>query len=358
MKQRRMVAVGLVAALVGGTGLIGLPARASSVPITFSTASSCNTCRTLVLQNGAGGALSSLDLSSGAAGFLAQVQDNQYLDHGFTVQATMSNLYQYNSATSQWNCANPVPSGDVYMASNQALLDANGLGSVFTPVWTLSGNISSVLSGLGLGLLNGVLPTGTPLTATGASQTLTQLQETGNALTDEIGSTLTSLTGLPLSLTGSNKTQFANPAAPPSGSGCTDTTGSNATPATILNGGLPATPVTPLINDLYSVISGVLGSTVSGTAPPTLAQLAGNSFLDGSTVVNEIAQSIGIPLNLLSAGVITSIEDDVTATLSSVLSTVDSLTGNYSASPNMTITTAGIPAGSYKGELTITLADT
>lgn len=356
MKSRRTSAVLGIAALVGSTGLIGLPARASSVPVTFTTASSCNTCRTLVLQDAGGHALSALDLSSGTAGFLAEVQDNQYLDNGFTVQATMSNLYHFANGT--WSCGSPVPSNDVSMASNQSLIDANGLGSVFQPVWTLSGNISSVLSGLGLPLLNGVLPTTNPLTTSGASQTLTQAQETGNALTDELGSTLGGLTGLPLSLTGSSKSAFAAPAAPPAGSGCTDTTGAGATSLPVISGGLPATPVTPLINDLYSVVSSAVGSTVSGAAPATLTQLASNGFVNGTTVVNQIAQSIGIPLNLVTSTVASQIETDVTATLSSTLSTVTSLTGNYSASPDMTINTAGIPAGSYKGQLTITLADT
>lgn len=349
-----------IAALVGGTGLIGQPARASSVPVTFTTASSCNTCRTLVLQDAAGGSLSTLDLSSGAAGFLAEVQDNQYLDNGFTVQATMSNLYHY--ASGAWTCANPVSSNVVSMASNQSLIDANGLGSALQPVWVLSGDISSVLSGLGLPLLNGVLPTTNPVTVSGASQVLTQAQETGNALTDELGSTLSGLTGLPISLTGSSKAPFASPAAPPTGSGCTDTTGSGATSLTVLNGGLPATPVTPvtpLINDLYSVISTALGSTVSGVAPPTLFQLGSTtSFVNAANAVDQIASAIGIPLNLVTGSIATSIEKDVTATLSSTLSTVTSLTGNYSASPAMSISTAGIPAGSYRGQLTITLADT
>ena len=348
----KAAALALTTAILGSVGALGSSARASSsgVPVSLLTSGACTSCRTLVLQDTAGNSLSGLDLTPGTAGFVAKVVDGNYLDNGFTVVANMSNLYSYNSGTGKFDCTvTPVPSSDVSLVSNQGLLDASGLGSVVQPVFSLSGNLTSILGGLGLG--GGTL---SGLNVNGITQTLNQADLVGSGplqnVTNLVGSSLTSLTGLPLSLTGggATPTSFANPAAPPAGSGCTDTTGAGATNAPVMTGGLPATPATPLLGDLSSLI----GTT------PTLGSLVSGGFVNATSAINAIAQQLSIPLNLLSTSIITNIESTVTATLTGLVPAVTNLTGNYASSPSMSVNTSNVPAGSYRGELTITLADT
>jgi hypothetical protein len=75
--------------------------------------------------------------------------------------------------------------------------------------------------------------------------------------------------------------------------------------------------------------------------------------------MTAVASALGAPLGLL-APFVSTIESTLTGTLSGVplVSTLTGQTGNYSATPAMTVNTSGVPSGSYRGTLTITLTDT
>ena len=341
-KHFRWMAVG-AAVLVPAA--IATPALAASSPVTVSlTTSAPSGGRTLVLQDTAGQALSALNLSSGTTGFIAKVVDANYANNGFTVQATMSNLYGYNAGTNTFNCAQKVPSSAVSLNSASSLLDVNGLLSSVTPNFVLNGNLSTVLSSI-LGLLGGS-PTVTNAPVTGLVQNLTQGNLTGGLTGDLVGSTLSSLTGLPISLGTGTAGAFTNAAADPSGASCGGT-GANATNVPIMNG--TANPL-GLVNDVQALLDS-LTNTLSST-------LVTGGFLDTNAVMNEVSTVLSTPLSLLST-LTGSIEGTLTATLANVplVSTLTSQSGNYSATPKMTVNTSGVPAGSYRGTLTVTLAD-
>lgn len=341
-KHFRWVAVG-AAVLVPAA--IATPALAASSPVTVSlTTSAPSGGRTLVLQDTAGQALSALNLSSGATGFIAKVVDSNYANNGFTVQATMSNLYGFNTATNTWNCAQKVPSSAVSLASSSGLLDVNGLLSSVTPNFVLNGDLSTVLSSI-LGLLtSGTTVTNAPVT--GLVQNLTQSNLTGGLTGDLVGSTLSGLTGLPINLATGAGGAFTNPAADPTGANC-GVTGTNATNDPIMNG--TANPL-GLVSDVQALLNS-LTNTLSST-------LITGGFLDTNAVMNEVSSVLSAPLSLLSP-LTSSIEGTLTATLANVplVSSLTSQSGNYSATPKMTVNTSGVPAGSYRGTLTVTLAD-
>ena len=341
-KHFRWVALG---AAVVVPAAIATPAMAASSPVTVSlTTAAPAGGRTLVLEDTAGQALSTLNLSSGTTGFIAKVVDANYANNGFTVQGTMSNLYGYNAGTNTWNCSLKVPSSAVTLSSPSSLLDVNGLLSSITPQFLLNGNLSTVLTSI-LGLLTGG-STVTNSPVTGLVQNLTQGQLAGGLTGDLIGSTLSSLTGLPISLATGTGGTFATPAADPTGANC-GVTGAGATNQPIMNG--TANPL-GLVSDLQAILSS-LTNTLSST-------LISGGFLDTNSVMNAVSTALSAPLSLLST-LTSSIEGTLTTTLAGVplVSSLTSQSGNYSASPTMKVNTSGVPAGTYRGTFTVTLAD-
>lgn len=342
--NRKLAAVGVTAAMLG---LLAGPAfgQSNGVNVTLLTAGP-NGGRTLELFNDSGQTLTGLDLSSGTNSFVAKVVDSNYAEKGFTVQATMSNLYGYNSGTGQYTCTSKVPSSAVTMSSPGGL-EVSGLGASVTPNFILNGSLSSVSA-----LLTGVVLDSTNGQIQGIAQTLNQSQLLGSTNAGSLfGSTLNSLiNSLPVQVSTAAGGPFTNPAADPAGAAC-GVAGANATPVTMMTGTANAAG---LLADFQALLT-----TVTGSSTPSVATLISQGYLDPNAVTSLLLTVTGLPLSQLTP-LLPSIESTLTGTLNSVtplVSTVTSVSGNYSSNPGVAINTSGVPAGSYQGLMTITLMD-
>jgi hypothetical protein len=349
MGKKLVAGVVLGAALVGAAASAGTPARAASsgsALITYTqTSGSGPGGRTLALYNSSGQALSSLDLSQGANSFEAAVTDTNYTQTGFSVTATMSNLYGYSAGT--YNCSQKIPSTDISLSSPSGLLEATGISGAATPSITLSGNLTSILGSVLLGALglSSANITNMPVTAT--SQALTEAQLAGGHTGELIGTVLSGAnTDLPIAISSASGGAFTNPAADPSGASC-GVTGSSATSIDVENGSANATG---LLSDVTSVVNS-LGS------PTTATTLISDGWLSASNVMTQVSQTLGVPLADIS-GLQSAILAALTPTVASVPGTGVTVNGQYNATPVMSINASGVASGTYQGQLTVTLADT
>lgn len=340
----------LVGALAAGV-TPALAASSGSVAVTYGASVGCSSCRTLVLSNYDGSALTGLDLSSGSNGFLADVQDtgiDPAVLGNFSVGSTMSNLYAYDSKAGTYNCNVSIPSSEIQLNSAPALLDASNMSASLQPIFKITGDISSLITSAVTAALPGTTVTVTPVIdgVQGATETaLDQAAEAG-------GSTLTNLTGsllsgLPVNLTSGTGGAFTTAAAPPPGSGCTGN-GTGATSVPVLNGALPAS--SPLLTDEQNQV----GS-------PTVTQMIADGYLTASTAETLISQATGIPaadFDLTTApfgGLLTSIEGKLTGAVTGLVSSATSISGNYGGQPVMAISAPSATPASYQGVLTVTL---
>ena len=357
MRSRvRLAVIGTtVAALAAATAAPAL-AASSGVPVSFASAAPGGT-RTLVLDDTQGNALTALDMSSGTNSFIAKVLDsNNYVNKGYTVQATMSNLYGFNSGTGTWNCNQVVPSSKLSLTSPSSLLNVTGLAAGLTPVFSLSGNLSGILGGL-LGLGSGTI-SGSPVT--GLAQSLTQGNLVGAGNTGNLfGSTLTGLLGqLPIGILGNTTgSAFTNPDIDPTGSNCNIvTSGTNATQVPVMSGTANGSG---LLSDVTNLVESLTGTT--GTGLPNATQLISAGLLNQGSVLSLVCSVLSIACNLLSGLQITNIlntlTDNLTTSPLTLLSGVTGQSGTYSSQPGMAINTSGITAGGYKGTMTVTLVD-
>jgi hypothetical protein len=342
--------------MVGALSAYGVPAMAANTGapfITFSTAAGCSTCRTLLLSNTDGSNLSTLNLSSGAGAFLANVQDTGIAPAAlgnFSVTATMSNLYQFDSGSNTYTCAVSIPSSAINMNSVPTLLNASGLGASLQPVLSITGNITTLITAPVLALLGGTVPVGTPdITGVqGDIQHLASLSQSelanGSAVSSLVGSLLNNL---PVSLSTGTGGAFTNPAAPPSGSGCTPP-GGTATAVPVLNGALSSTP---LLGDLQTALGN-----------PTVTQLITDGLISSTTAESLISSATKLQPAVLETTfapalvpLLTQIENTLTAAVTGIVSAATTLTGTYGSEPVMGINGAGAAPATYQGVLTVTL---
>lgn len=359
-----MKSLAAATAVVGGLAAYGAPAHAASVPISFSAAAGCTSCRTLVLTNTDGSTLNGLNLSTGSGGFIAQVVDSGVAPASlgnFDVESTMSNLYAYDSVHNQWTCSNMIPAGDVSLSSLPNLLSASGLGALVQPVFNLSGSLNSLLT---VGMLaqlpvGFLLPTTTTINGVqGAVNTaLSQAQEAASSVTNLVGSVLND-SSLPVNLNVTGSGPFTVPDLPPSASPCSNA--SNPNPVTqrqvlrgVLNGVLPNVTA-PLLTRATSVV----GS-------PNLTTLIGDGYISAATAESLVSTATGISEADLNetgggplapfTGLLTSIENTLTGSVASLVSSATALSGTYSAGPGMTISDPTAAPATYDGVLTVTL---
>jgi hypothetical protein len=335
-----------VAALAAG---IAGPAVASSgVGVSLTTSSGS---RTLNLYQPDGVTqFTQSDLSSGASNFIAKVTDNGYSNNGFKVQATMSNLYSF--ANNSYNCNSFVPSSVINLSSPPGLLTVDGVTANLTPVFSLSGTIPAlalpgILSPVTITNLpvNGLLPNG--------QNPISQSQLTGSGVNALVGSTLAGVESkLPVSLgTTGLGGNFTNPDV----HATCDPSATGATPVQMMSGTADPTGV---LSDLQSLIQ-----TTVGSAAPSVTTLITDGYLTNNAVstalqtVNALVNDLG--LSGLTGSNLTTLEGYLTGAISSVTTLAGSLvqTGNYSSSPTLAVNTSGIPAGTYKGVMTVTLLD-
>lgn len=341
----KLAAIGVSAAMLA---LLAGPAFGASVDVLYS---SNGGSRTLSLFEADGTTpLASTDLSSGTSNFVAKVQDANYSNKGFKVQATMSNLYSYTGGN--YTCSSMVPSSAVTLSSPTGLLNVAGVSVNLTPVFAVVGtlqngvNITDPLLSSPVSIsstLDGLMPSG--------QNPLSQTQVTGSSVTNLFGSTLAGVESkLPVSLntTGLGGT-FTNPDIHPT---C-DTGATGATPVQIMSGTADPTGLLGVVQNLIQ--------TTTGSANPNLSQLITAGYTTSSDVTTML-EGTALGTLLGPAGIandLSTIESDLTTSVTSVTSLAGSMiqSGTYTSGPSLAINTTGIPAGSYKGVMTVTLLD-
>lgn len=353
-KVRLAVIGASVVMLAGGT----LSAFADTVTVSFNGGTGT---RTLELRDLQGNNLTNLDMSGGTNSFVAKVVDSSFTNTGYTVQAEMSNLYGYDAASNTWNCSQEIPSSKLALSSPSGLLSVNGVIGYVTPVFNLSGDLSSVL-----GLAPGVGQiTNQPVT--GQALSLTQSELTALSSSNLIGSTLAqAMTRLPMSIASGAGGAFSTPAADPSGSNCGISTGSNATNVQVMSG---APDASGLLSDVEAIVQSATNTAaptatdlvadgVDSTGVCTTATAGCTAFLTVNQVLAMVSTALGTNSSLLTSSQVTGILNTLTTTVGSgitLVSTATGQSGNYSSQPAMAINTSGIGAGSYSGQMTVTL---
>lgn len=348
--------------LMGVVSGLGTQAKAGTVPITF-TAVSGGTSRTLNLYNTDGSQPAAVNVSSGSGGFLAQVADSG-IDPAalgnFDVEATMSNLYKSTGANT-FDCSAPfIPAGDVQLSSLPSLLDANGLNAALQPILNLTGDLSVINTGPLSPLLAAAgisLPSGTT-TISGVNsqldQSVSQAVMSGNSLSDLTGSVLSN-GALPFNLSSSSATAGAFTNEDPTSSPCKDSpTNTPPTQVQVLNGALNKLPG-PFPGELQTVLDKLFNSTTPSN--PTLTWLVSQGYVSATTAESLVETATGLTATQLNgtAGLLSAIEDTLTAAVTGVVSTATQLTGTYGANPQMTINDPSAAPGSYQGVLTVTM---
>jgi hypothetical protein len=330
------IAAGFALCAVAGVSALG-SAAADSIPITANASSSGT--RTLSLADASGNALDATHGITGGAGhtpaFVTTVTDSSYGAAKFQVSATMSNLYPYAAGSYTFG-ATPIPASNVSLALPATALDVSGVTALTQPVVSLTGNLSSVL-GLVLGLLGGgVNPANVTTTVTST------LQSTVVQASHVLDGTLASL---PLNVAGGSGGAFTTPASLGAGD---PVQGGTPTSLTMLSGTPNASP-----SGLLAAVQGTLNGK-------TATQLISLGVLDQSSVLSALSGVLGLPLSVLNNPLLinlTNLLGGLTGTVTS-LGGVQGQSGTYSASGALNVTVPGnVAAGTYRGVLTLTLAD-
>ena len=355
--MRRTAKLAILGASVAALAGVAAPAIAAG-PVAVSL--NAGGTRTLNLYQSDGKTqLQSLDLTSGAGNFIAQVVDSTYTNKGFKVQATMTNLYPF--ANNAYNCNGTpiVPSSAVTLSSPSGLLTLGGVSSALTPVFTVTGTLGGAVDPLLAAspvninsLMNGQLP---------LPGTLSQTQLTGNPAANLVGNALATVESkLPVPFdTSSLGGPFTNPDVHP----CDLNPGQAATQVQVMDG--VSNPV-GLLGDVLNQITSLPG--VTGNPPTaTLTQLINGGFLTPSQVSSVLQ---GVTSLVTALGGLTQLTNDLPAienTLTAVLNTTNvsllsgatSQSGTYSSSPGLAVNTSNISglSGTYKGVMTVTLLD-
>jgi hypothetical protein len=360
--RRAAVPLGAAAALVA---LLAAPALASTpegtagTGVTVQANGACTAnSRTLSLSNSSGGG-GNLNATTGSAGFETQVADGSgTCSDGFQVEATMSNLYQIHGSV--WNCAASIPSSDVSFSAPTNPLDITGITASLDPSYqvtqgavpSLGSAVNGVLTSLGISLVaTPAAVTGLPLSnLTQSNLGLAAGELTNGALGD-----------LPVNLAGGSSTAspFTSPDAPPTGSSCSGGSTATATEVPVLSG----TANSALANAVDNFLGGAAGGSFSATT------LLANSELDQGTLLGAVLPSSTVALlnlpstntALVAAGssttaVISALVASLSATVNPVLNVLGQ-GGTYAAAGKLAVNSSGATAGTYQGQLTLTLLD-
>lgn len=324
MRMRVLAATGL-ASLAAGVG----SAYASQSSTITVGATVINGTRTLNVKDVTGAAISSLTLGAGHGGaLLVNVTDVNYAHVGYQVTATMSNLYPYGTGY-DFN-GTPIPSSAISMSFPGSLYDVANLSTLVTPLVHLTDST---------GLFAAANLDATVTGITSPVQTLaTTVTQATTSLLDQ----------LPVRVTAGTGGAFTNPAAVTGQSGTF-----SPTPVDVMDGASQS--LNALLTDLLTKLNaGVL----------TAQDLVTAGLLDQNSVVAAAATTLGLTPDQLTAAQIASIMSSVSASVSD-LQPLTSLgdkilgqSGSYNTVPKLSLTLpAQQPAGTYQGELTLTLMD-
>jgi hypothetical protein len=325
--------------------------------------------RQFTVQDVHGNDLTSLDLGTGGVQpFRTHVQDTGFTATGqsFSVSATMSNLYLRTASGHDY--AVKVPSSALAIGFGSTPLTGSGISLDTLPKLTVGGTMPSCLnlsaslqSALGLSVLGIPLdPSNLALTTLCTLLGLTggPVSATVDGAVQNVAPTLSSLTNLPIPLSGAVGGAFSNPDFGTGTVGANDP-GKNATPATSvpLMAGGPAnltagltsaltTTLTNTLNGLPLVTSNDVGAKTSVAAAVTA--LSGSADLLTSTLGTVLA---GLTSVTNQVAVLNSLAGTLIAP---TLANIQSLNGVYDGFPVLHATPTTPVAGTYDGTLTVT----
>lgn len=356
--SRTLAALGVSGGVLAA---LATPALATSpqVTVTLTTGGT----RTMNLYEPDGTTqLQSTDLSTGSSNFVAQVQDATYTNTPFTVQATMTNLYPYAGGSYQCTARSDIPSSAITLSSPSGLLTVAGVSAATTPVFTLTGTLTSADVP---GLLSSVTLATTDVPPTTADGVLPSTPLSQSALTGSsgslFGSTLSGVESkLPISLsTPTTGGAFTTPDPHPT---C-DPSLPAGQAVQVMHG--TANP-TGLVGDLISQISAATCKSTPLGTDPTLSALICAGYLTNNAVSTAVQSNSTLMTALggltgLTTTNLTDIENTLTAPLTttalSVLSGATSQSGTYDSSPSLVVTVPSTATGTYEGIMTVTLVD-
>ena len=338
---RRLAMAGTAVAVIGASALPAFATGPVPVPVTANTSVGQ---RTLALADGSGGVLDGthgIALTPGkATSVVASVTDANYSTSGFQVTSTMSNLYQTNTDGSYNYTAPHLPSSAVSLSRSPVPLSLQAIGANVAPVFSLAGNLTSAIPAASLIGLTPLKPlTSVSTTVTGNLQNLVVVA----------GSTVdATLAGLPLTIAGGTAGAYTNPLA----LGTADpATGSTATTIPLISSTKSTTAPGALLSQLTTQLGTLTKASqlTSGATP----------VINTDDVVASLTSQLGLPTSVITAN-LPAILGALVPTLTSLDPTgVTSLVGTYSGSNRLTVTPpADAVAGTFKGLLTVTLADT
>ena len=360
-----------VAALTG-TCLLAAALPVLADPVVVSLEDTLGT-RQFAVQDISGAPLTAIDLGSGGSQpFRTVVTDTAFknLTSGYSVSATMNNLYLDTGSGYDWTTS--VPSSDVRLDYGTSPLAALGVTFPVVPRLTVSGTLQSCadLDGTAKSLLGldagGVVLDLTDTALLNLCSALLAADGLGVTTTvdgavQQITSDLTSaldLTELPTALTGATPGAFTNADYSDGTIGAGDNDGKAGAPTPTSLGIMTGTP--GMVTALQDLIT-----TRVNTA---LTALPLTSATDpAKTTIADLIEALGSSTNTAVANVATALGALDAAQQSAVLNTLTgvtvvapeladllSLSAQYYGFPILRATPTSPLAGSYQGTMTVT----
>lgn len=321
-----------------------LTVSASADVVTPVDTTSLNGSRTLTVSSLAGTPLQNagLTLVPGQPDpFVVNVTDLNYDHVGYQVKVQLSDLYGHDTNGYSFDKSIPSSAVDLDYATNPLLLAS--IKNLVQPAIALSGTLTGTVSSTDLALLP--LGVGSDLSTVSTNGTsVTGVEQSVQDIANDVADG--TLSTLPLKVATGASGPFTHPAQlSASGAPAVDT--SVTSQLTALQGTPPATP------DLAGLLA-----AVGGAGPKAISTLVSSGLVSQDQVLSAISQATGISLTLLQKIGASTLLSNVQGTVS--LPSLLGQSGSYTAVPTLTVTvpSTNVPAGSYRGELTVTLADT
>lgn len=343
MKTDRRVAAFLVSLAVGAV-LQGM-ASAAETDVSLLTVSGS---RTLTLKTLTGADLTTMALGSGReAPFLVNVGDLAYDRRGYQVTAQMSNLYKYDPLKNSYDCSKVIDSDDLSINFAASPNSVRGVSAMVAPVLAFTGTISNIADAALLGAL------GLPL-----SSSVNVAANVTEQIQDLVTSTV--FTGLenalPVKLSSLTGATFTAQAPHPT---C-DTDASGTTSVQLQRG--QANSHADLLGWLQSSSNSAYAKAALGDGVLSMGEAVGVELISQSEADSAVRTALTTaPLNvnplLITSSVLASVESLLSAPAATITSVLKQ-TGSYSSIPQLVVgDLAGVPTGTYKGKMTITLID-
>lgn len=354
-------------ALVAAAAAVALAAPASADNVDVALGALGGT-RQFAVEDVSGAPLTAINLGTGGVQpFRTHITDAGFTNvtKGYTVGATMSNLYLKSGSTYDYSTS--VPSSAVSLVYPTNPLAALGVTFPVLPPLSLSGLLPSCLSMdsatktvLGLdasGLTSNLSVTAlcTALGSAGVTVGAGTQQVTG--LTRTVTAAASNLADIPTQLTGATSGAFTNADYSDASKGFTTAPGASGAPTPTSLRIMTGTPnmTSALQSEIASKVNTAIASlpltATTGDSQMTIA--AALSALSSSTDAGVAL--VGSDLSLLTAAQQSAVINLLSSALGTLgLPNIPSLNGQYYGLPSLKSVPTGLTAGTYDGTLTVT----